>query len=65
MLHGRKFFKTFNEILSHKDSYSIGDEKYRGLSVLYEMIKKNHKQRVGLEVVKARFQEYLGLKAGR
>lgn len=59
LLHGRRYFKAFTDILSHKDNYSISDEKYRKLTVLTEMLKKNHKVRIGLDSAKVKLQEYL------
>lgn len=34
LLHGKRFFKAFTDILSHKDNYAISDEKYKDLTVL-------------------------------
>jgi hypothetical protein len=48
LLHKRRYFKGFGDILSHKDNYSIADDRFKDIGVLVEMIKKNHKQRISL-----------------
>lgn len=52
MLHGRKFFKSFGDILSHNDNYLVEDDKFKSIEVLTEMVRKNHKQRKSLVQVK-------------
>jgi hypothetical protein len=59
MLHGKRFFKAFNDILSHRDNYSITDPKFKQMTFLVEMARKNQKSRICLGLAKRKMEECL------